>query len=265
MAYFETWIPTDTTGKSTVYEYAVATWADYELIEIAYDDYYVDFWGSFFYDIYDNAYGDLDIIDIFNYVGSFIGPPIVGGQLLQTWEAAPGTVYPVETLVDIMLNGTAKDLNKFLFYLDDEIYGSEYNDKLNGWNGDDYIDGWKGNDKLWGDKGNDELLGWKGNDKLWGGKGNDDLWGEKGNDKLWGEKGNDAFYFDKGDKKDTIKDLNHKKDEIIIDKNLAKNFKQIKQAAENYKKGVKLDFGKDELKIEDYNKKDLSKFDFDFA
>ena len=230
MAYFESWVAADTTGQSTFYQWAVATWADFELIQIAYADYYTDFWGSFTYDIFGNPYGDVDAIDTYNYVGAdTIGVPFIGGQLLQTWEADFGTIYPAETLAYLMQFGTGKELMEFLFFLDDELYGSVYNDKLAGWNGADFLDGFKGNDMLWGGP------------------------------------GPDTFYFGKKYKKDTIKDLERKKDTIVIEKSLAKNFKKLKKAAEKYKDGVKLDFGKDELKIENIKMKHLKKIDFDFV
>lgn len=230
MAYFESWIKADTTGKAGGYEWAAAAWSDFELIEIAYADYYADFWGSFGYYLNGQPYGNLEAIDIFNYIGAdTTDVPFIGGQLLQTWEASPGDVYPAQSLAQIMQYGTPTQYVQFLFALDDEIYGSRYNDRLNGWDGNDYIDGWKGNDKLWGGK------------------------------------DYDTFYFGKKYKKDTIKDLNKNQDTIEIQKKLAKNFKQLKKVADDYKKGVVLDFGKDKLKIEHYKMKDLHKIDFDFV
>ena len=227
MAYFESWIKADTTGKSGTYEWAAAVWADSELIEIAYANYYVDFWGSFGYYWGGDPYGNVESIDIMDYAGVDTAlSPFVGGNLLQTWEAYAGDMYPAYTLAQIMQYGTPREYVEFLFALDDELYGSAYNDKLNGWNGDDFIDGWRGNDKLWG--------------------------GPQ----------NDTFYFGVGYNKDTIKDFNRHHDSIAIE---ARNFKQIKKAAENYKKGVKIDFGSDELRIEGYKVKDLKKFDFDFV
>jgi Ca2+-binding RTX toxin-like protein len=75
----------------------------------------------------------------------------------------------------------------------DTVYGSAYND---------YIDGGSGNDKLYGNGGNDALLGQTGNDELYGGDGNDLLVGgtdDAGADWLDGGAGDDNMFGGNGD------------------------------------------------------------------
>jgi hypothetical protein len=61
-------------------------------------------------------------------------------------------------------------------------------------------------------------------------------------------------------------DFNRKFDTLVLDASLARNFGDVRQAAEKYKKGVVLDFGSDEqIKIADLKMKQLKKVDFDFV
>ena len=65
---------------------------------------------------------------------------------------------------------------------DDNLVGTDKNDKIDGKDGDDHIIGRKGNDNLIGVPGEDILIGGAGKDKLDGGKGDDILIGGRGND-----------------------------------------------------------------------------------
>ena len=76
---------------------------------------------------------------------------------------------------------------------DDNLVGTDENDKINGGNGDDNIIGRGGNDQLLGGTGNDDLNGRRGNDQLKGGDGNDELSGDRGRDKLFGDAGDDIL------------------------------------------------------------------------
>lgn len=107
----------------------------------------------------------------------------------------------------------------------DTVYGSKYNDSVDGGEGNDLFYGYDGRDGFWGGTGNDTAYGGNGvdnlsgdagddtlygeadNDTLNGGTGQDILWGGTGNDtliggadwdRLHGEDGNDLIYADAG-------------------------------------------------------------------
>jgi Ca2+-binding RTX toxin-like protein len=128
-------------------------------------------------------------------------------------------------------NGKAQKLFEYAFSLNDSVNGSQFNDKLDGYAGNDYIDGWLGNDKLWGGSGYDD------------------------------------FFFAADDGRDKIMDFNRKFDTLVLDSSLATDMRDVRQAAEKYKKGVVLDFGSDEqIKIADLTLKQLlNKTDIDFV
>ncbi len=67
---------------------------------------------------------------------------------------------------------------------DDQLSGSNQNNRIEGRNGDDSLYGLAGKDTLIGDNGNDLLSGDAGDDYLIGGKGNDQLFGGEGSDWL---------------------------------------------------------------------------------
>lgn len=72
--------------------------------------------------------------------------------------------------------GTGWYFNVHLGEGDDEAYGSEHGDR---------IDGGPGDDQLWGNGGNDQLYGGDDEDELHGGAGNDYLDGGTKGDTLW--------------------------------------------------------------------------------
>lgn len=75
----------------------------------------------------------------------------------------------------------------------DTVYGSAYNDSVQGGDGNDTIYGYNGNDSLNGGLGVDFLYGGNGNDTLNGGDGDDQLLGEAGDDTLIGGAGYDIM------------------------------------------------------------------------
>jgi Ca2+-binding RTX toxin-like protein len=77
--------------------------------------------------------------------------------------------------------------------LADEIWGGDGNDDLFGRNGDDYLDGEAGNDDASGDSGTDILLGGLGNDELDGGSARDIVIGGLGKDKVYGGSDDDLL------------------------------------------------------------------------
>jgi hypothetical protein len=76
------------------------------------------------------------------------------------------------------------------------IFGTDFDDLLNGTGDDDRIYAFGGKDKLYGGAGNDKLYGGAGNDQLFGGAGNDTLRGDLGADFMSGGAGNDTYYID---------------------------------------------------------------------
>jgi Ca2+-binding RTX toxin-like protein len=64
--------------------------------------------------------------------------------------------------------------------------------------------GGAGDDELYGENGKDVLEGGDGNDKLYGGNGEDILKGGAGDDKLYGENGKDTFVIGAGEGHDNI-------------------------------------------------------------
>ena len=102
------------------------------------------------------------------------------------------------------------------------LYGTRWDDVLDGAGGNDTLHGRKGNDNLTGGDGADELFGGKdadilsgdaGADKLVGGTGDDVLDGGSGNDHLWGgtfndDDGSDVFVLKTGMNTDYAHDFN---------------------------------------------------------
>ncbi len=152
-----------------------------------------------------------------------------GGSVLTSWDA-DGKYYDAKIMFEYIKAGDSKKLLAYAFRLDDDIVGSQHNDKLYGYDGNDWINGWYGNDKLWGGK------------------------------------GKDTFYFEAQNGKDVIKDFSRKQDTIELHSSLASGYREVKAAASKYKKGVALKFASDEqIKIEGLKMKDLKKVDFDFV
>jgi Ca2+-binding RTX toxin-like protein len=100
----------------------------------------------------------------------------------------------------------------------DDLYGNDAMNKIEGGAGDDQLFGLDGSDFLFGGWGDDMLDGGRQNDKLDGGMGNDRLFGGEGYDTLTGGAGSDLFIFDVSLKKTlaTITDFNGGVDKIGI-------------------------------------------------
>ncbi|MFH7028711.1 MAG: hypothetical protein ACHBN1_25785 [Heteroscytonema crispum UTEX LB 1556] len=73
------------------------------------------------------------------------------------------------------------------------LVGTPGNDNLFGGNGDDVIDGLAGNDNIYGGEGNNILLGGAGDDTLFAGTGNDQFDGGEGNNTFYGGEGKNIF------------------------------------------------------------------------
>ena len=178
----------------------------------------------------------------------------------------------------------------------DTINGSLGADTLRGFNGNDRLFGNGGNDGVYGEGGKDRLVGGAGNDglfggskadKLLGGVGNDTLKGEGGNDTLLagggadildggrgrdvlnGGKGADTFVFGKKYGKDVIQDFKNNVDTIVLDDALWRGDLSVREMLDKYASvvgdDIVLDFGKHELKIEDFTRIKALADDIDFA
>lgn len=145
---------------------------------------------------------------------------------------------------------------------DDSINGGSGNDVLRGGIGDDVVYGGDGNDSVTGGWGSDIVSGGTGDDVVNGQEGDDHIRGGVGNDRLIGGQGDDMFYFSKGDGagKDTIVDLVHGEDTIVLEGNglAISNIKDIGGVAHVY-----LNNG-DEIVILGHSKADLTHDDFAF-
>ena len=86
----------------------------------------------------------------------------------------------------------------------DGIEAGKGNDQVFGSQGDDRIDGGDGNDRLYGEDGSDSLDGGRGDDRLYGGDGADTLDGGAGRDVLEGGDGDDLFVFGAGHGNDVV-------------------------------------------------------------
>ena len=155
------------------------------------------------------------------------------------------------------------------------ISGGGGNDKIKGNGGNDRLNGDSGNDKLYGGDDHDELDGGTGNDYLSGGTGNDELDGGAGDDRLDGGSGineleggtgRDTFVFTAG--KTEIDDFNPIYDTIELSKSLgATKFADLAKFARTADGGqdLVLDFGANELRLEDTKLSQLSASDFLFV
>lgn len=114
----------------------------------------------------------------------------------------------------------------------EEIFGSRYDDLLQGDHGQNLLNGGQGDDNLVGREGADELVGEQGADRmrggggidvLSGGGGADTLQGDRGADTLTGGSGGDRFVFretvdSRGDPatRDTITDFDGSEGDVIV-------------------------------------------------
>jgi Ca2+-binding RTX toxin-like protein len=142
---------------------------------------------------------------------------------LNAIEFADGTVWDIDTVKDLVKQGT-EGVDRLYgdagaVMLDglggnDYLYGTDGNDTLSGGEGDDRVYGQNGNDNVTGDAGNDYVYGDAGDDVLNGGDGRDYVYGDAGNDilrggagskdYLSGDAGNDTYLFGAGDGNTTV-------------------------------------------------------------
>lgn len=103
------------------------------------------------------------------------------------------------TTWDDYLDGTNYADNIYAEAGDDSVYAGDGDDYVDGWTGDDYVDGGAGDDYVDGYDGNDTLDGWTGDDYINGEAGDDYILGYDGNDTLVGGAGNDDINGEYGD------------------------------------------------------------------
>ncbi|OGK77851.1 MAG: hypothetical protein A2X52_10105 [Candidatus Rokubacteria bacterium GWC2_70_16] len=119
---------------------------------------------------------------------------------------ADGTIWDVERLQQMVLQGTAGDDTLIGYGSADAISGLAGNDQLSGREGNDTLAGDAGADLLQGEGGDDILLGGADADTLYGGGGDDTLDGGPGDDTLDGGFGNDTYRFGRDSGQDTVSD-----------------------------------------------------------
>jgi hypothetical protein len=151
-----------------------------------------------------------------------------------------------------LLTLTGVALAKYQFRDRDGISGSPFADKLAGW------------------AKADEIFGGAGDDEIYGGKGRDEIYGESGRDKLWGGRGDDIFFFNEGHDKDRIFDFRVEDsgfgDFIYIDRDLARNMRQLREFADQQGAKVVFKFGDgDKLVVDGLDLGDINRSSFGFA
>jgi Ca2+-binding RTX toxin-like protein len=216
MATFTCYAPTNTFGNGRPPPFNL-TAGDGFFFELDSQKFYQLFGGSFGYYANGTPYGDVDNIGVYNN----------NGALTRNWISEPGSYYDAAVIFDLLDTGTWRQYFKYIFYLNDQIYGSTGRDKINGHNGNDFIDG------------------------------------NRGNDKLKGGQGFDSFYFALFDGRDTILGFSRFYDTIVLDDSLASNFGDF--SAYSYRRGTVLDFGSDEIKIKGLALSQLDQVNFDFV
>ena len=240
MAIFETNIAADTTGKGPVPPGPVVpTVADADLIQLDLPNaaYYINYEGTFTYS--DGTQGKVSQMTAFAGAPSLIEP----AEFQQSYTPSIGEELDIVKV--LTLEGEA--FFAYIFAGDDYVIGSDFSDKLAAY------------------KGNDTIIPGAGRDKSWGGKGKDAIASSAGKDKSWGEGGKDQFYFFAEMDKETLMDFHKKKDSIVFDKDLVKNFSKLKKLATEKKGNLFVDFGDgDKLVIKDVGVDDLKKISFSF-
>ena len=125
--------------------------------------------------------------------------------LLNMVTFSDGTTWDWATLKTMVLQITEGDDDIFGYESDDVIDGGLGDDRIYGYGGDDTLLGGAGDDQLFGHGGNDYLNGGSGKDIVSGGAGDDILRGGTGDgDNLFGGEGDNTFLFALGDGNTTI-------------------------------------------------------------
>ena len=112
---------------------------------------------------------------------------------IESIQFSDGTVWGVDDIKQLGLQGTEGDDILIGYETDDTIDGLGGNDTIIGGGGNDIIDGGEGNDSIFGSEGNDTVDGGAGDDYIADGTGDDILTGGEGNDSIIGGAGKDTI------------------------------------------------------------------------
>jgi len=165
------------------------------------------------------GFGPASNVTSFSQLKSAVPFAVGAGDVEQAWKADSGDSYLLGTI------GVANDDTLFGLMLSPKVgdptktHGTEQKINQFFFKFDDYI---HGSDE------DDMLCGWAGKDKV------------------WGNEGDDEFYYGEGMGKDKFMDVNKKKDEVILDTDLVKNFKKLKGDVKLKNDKVVLKFSSDE-------------------
>lgn len=130
---------------------------------------------------------------------------------------------------------------------ENEIHAGDGDDRVSGYAGDDLLYGGNGEDYLNGASGDDILFGGADDDLLRGGKGSDEITGGAGNDELWGgENGvndgtSDTFFFGIGSGSDSIADFEVGVDIVALSDLLVDEEDDVLSALSDSNEGAVLD------------------------
>lgn len=217
MATFTCYVPTNNFGNGFPPSFTFP-FGDGSVFELDFPEFYELYGGSFGY--YGNGvpFGQVTSYSVYNY-----------SDVLTRYWTADGGIYDATDIFNLRDTGSWRDFFEYMFYLNDNIYGSSGRDKLNGYRGNDYIDAGQGNDKVKGGP------------------------------------GFDVFYFDRFDGRDTILGFSVRKDSIWLDLSLAQDMGDVFAAAFTYRRGVVLDFGSEVIKIKGLAPDKLDDVNFDFV
>lgn len=188
------------------------------------------------------------------------------------YEAAAAARADMHYYLDDFINSASEAaLDRLIFSMEEEADGQfafviqNNSNGIAGSNGQDVIIGTEQNDRMGGSGGKDSLFGDGGNDYMLGGGGKDRIDPGSGKDKASGGGGKDSYYFAEDYDKFVVIDYN-KKEKIYIDDSLTTRWKKLKKIAEDYNKGVKINFGDgDVLKLKGVDVSDLRKKSFKFV
>lgn len=138
-------------------------------------------------DVLNGAGGD-DVLDGGNGGEFDIGGAFRGGDFVD-YRLAPSNVTVSLAVTGPQNTGWGTDTLTGI----ESVYGSAFNDVVNGDSERNYLFGFEGDDRLDGLAGNDYLVGGLGNDLVVGGEGDDNLEGSDGSDALVGGNGSDIL------------------------------------------------------------------------
>ncbi len=159
-------------------------------------------------DLLDGGWDD-DVLD-----GGAGADSLIGGMGRDTasYRSASAGV-----MVDLANGGITNDAAGDTYSGIEDVWGSAYDDIINGDNGANLLAGSYGNDFLFGQGGDDWIYGGRGDDTIRGGEGSDRLLGGQGSDRLTGGADVDIFIFGHGEGLDIVTDFESGVDAISLE------------------------------------------------